>query len=248
VLSTVTTILALLVTVASWFLFKKAIVFQVGYTAICFIVIGIMWAQGVTRSVRANRHTTPDGETWFKSPGGLDRIAGGAAAAGAILNAIQAGFTIQGLANCPLQTPASLAELVYGAGLSTCSASTDWTAQYRQPYFAVQTLTYQMCLDDYGWTIAYVVLQLALMVMLVLVAIHEFRLDPHTQRIQRSWAHTEIAQRVDAARGVMVVTTRRRDHGSGKPSATEMLEIPFHSDNHGGGVTHRIVRLRIAAA
>jgi Na+-transporting methylmalonyl-CoA/oxaloacetate decarboxylase gamma subunit len=215
ILTIVTTILALLVLIPSWYFFKKAVVFQVGYVSLTLAVAWAMMMQALPRNLPAMRLARPD-TTWLRIIGGSDRLIGATALVAAILIACEAGFLIAGLANCSWQTTQGLGELVFG----NTTAITDWTTAYRTPEFATRLLVYQMCLDDYAFTIAYVVVALVLLVDLLLVALMQGMARGQTRKLIRELATREVVQ-IPAERGVRVMdlSTRLEEFIAAQPGA-----------------------------
>jgi hypothetical protein len=181
-LASVLTLMGLLVLIPSWIFFKKSITFMVGYVSLPLAVALGMWLQGVFRNQKKLWDPTTN-TNWLFIDIGTDRLVGVVAIVGAILIAAQSGILTAGLVNCQSWTAQSLAMLVFGPDLTNCTAVTDWTAQYRVPEFATQILTYQMCLDDYALTIAYVVIGFATMVVMVLVAVEQMMARDQSLRL-----------------------------------------------------------------
>ncbi len=210
VLTVLTTVLALFVVVCSWFFFKKAVVFQVGYVALPLAVAWALIMQALPRNIPWWRYVGQN-VTWLRIQGGSDRLVGATALVGVIVIMVQAGFLIAGLINCAYMTPQGLGELVFGADL-TCPASvSNWTDVYRTPYFATQTLTYQMCLDDYAFTITYVVLALVVALDLLLVALMQFMSRAQTRALIRATATRELVQQPSSEGAHLLLTNTQNE-------------------------------------
>lgn len=200
VLAVVTIVLSLLVLIPSWIFFKKAVVFQVGYVALPLAVGWAMRIQSISRHRPELRYTpadSPHGDTWLRVFAGSDRVIGATALVAALLIAIQMGFLIAGLANCSTLTAQSLATQIWPDLPTNCSTVTDWNALYRSPYFATAILTYQMCFDDYAFTITYVVVMAVLMVDMLLVAVQQYMTRQQTRWLVRAAATRELVQSPD---------------------------------------------------
>ncbi len=200
VLATVTTVLTLLVNIPSWIFFKKAIVFEVGYLILPAFVIGGMWTQAVMRVQKRYRDRST-ATTWMWIGLGSDRLIGVTALAAVILIAVQSGFSIYGLIGCATAQAQCISNLFNCSGIT----EQDWTVLYRTPTFATDMLYCQLCRDDYAWTIAYVTVALALLVVLFLVALMMFMSRDQTlalirrrdQEIQQREAKQRTGERVE---------------------------------------------------
>lgn len=194
VLAFVLLILALLPIITSWVLFKHAPTFMIGYVAPALGVAMCMLVVALPRNVA--KYVDPkDYTAYILIPSGSDIFIMGAAIAGVILCGAGAINLILALADCPNRTVQSLCQYIFES-TDNCSPVSNWTPTYRLPYFATQAIWDQICLDDYAYTIAFVVALLANLVVLVIVAILLGTARAATVRMLQRKALPEFSQRL----------------------------------------------------
>lgn len=257
VLTFVVITLGLVLWVPSLFLMKKSFVFYLGYSQLVLAIGLLLVLQVMPRNRR--RFVEPLGgferNVWLRIPTSSDILLANIAWISVIACAAGGAMLTSDVINCVNQAPESLAVIVFGADLNA-TAVTDWTTQYRRPYFATDMLTQQSCRDDVALTIFYIVLFLSADLVMIAVAVVQGR--------ARDWT-LEVLVRQERLQSLQMEAKQaetKHPPGTGHPSlslissgggsitgqdATQRLQ---HQQQQSQQLTHaravRIVRIRLA--
>ncbi len=182
VLTVLSIIVSWLLWLPSLFLWKKSFVLLTGYSTLAVATGFLLWIQVVPRNRRRYVEPIaafpPKENVWFRIPNGSDVGVGVFALLASITCGLGGAMLTSDVINCVDQTPLSLAQIVFGSNLNT-TAVTDWTTQYRVPFFATSVITSQSCLDDYALLIVAIVMFFINAVVMLIVGI--------VQWIVRDW-------------------------------------------------------------
>lgn len=188
ILTVLVIVWSLLLLVPSLFLWKYAFCLSLAIVSTLMFGLGMALAsQASTRafdaiSVTVDHDFKQQHHSIFTTAVGSDVCVAGLAIVAIAAALMFSGNLTSALVGCRSRgSPDALAQFIFNT--TNASTVTDWTELERRPYFATEFLWYQLCLDDYAMTIAWVVLGYASVLLCGATLWHELSLRPETARM-----------------------------------------------------------------